>query len=262
MAKKLQNIEQPFDKKFVSTDSQNRSKDISLSDTNFDKFSLSLETIDELIVYYIKNSIKPTVRQNNQNIEVDVIFGNEELFNTVQAEGYYRDKNEKLLYPLIILNRTSVEKNNDFFTKIDANYPEDFYFYEKKFSKKNIYGRTNEINTSREFVKIPIANYVNITFEGVILTNYKIHQNKLIESILYASNSYWGNLSENSYRFLTVVETFSDNSDVSVDNERIIKSNFTLKVKAYLIGDGFQENINKNVEHNYTHLSVKENFKI
>ena len=130
MAKKLQNIEQPFDKKFVSTDSQNRSKDISLSDTNFDKFSLTLETIDELIVYYIKNSIKPTVRQNNQNIEVDVIFGNEELFNTVQAEGYYRDKNEKLLYPLIILNRTSVEKNNDFFTKIDANYPEDFYFYE------------------------------------------------------------------------------------------------------------------------------------
>jgi hypothetical protein len=252
MAKKLPIV--GFDNKVVPK-LDTRSKDISSKGEVFENFNISLLTIDTAIISHLNQNLKPVLEQNGQMIDVETVYSNQELFNTIQMDGYYRDKNEKLLAPLIILSRNSVTKNREYMSKLDANFPQNSYYFEKKYSAKNPYNRmSSQVAPQKEFFKITVPDYVTVTYEGIILTNYVEHQNTLIETILYASDSYWGKSDSNEYRFLTKVESgFSDNSDVSVDNERIIKSSFQLVVNGYIIPNIPYANMNNTKEHNYTH---------
>ena len=261
MAKKLEKI--GFDTKVVQTN-DTRSQDVSSKGENFEKFNVSLLTIDTAIISHLNQNVKPTLEQNGQIIDVETVFSNQELFNTIQMDGYYRDKNEKLLAPLIILTRTSVQKNKEYMMKMDANNPINSYYFEKTYSAKNPYNRTSsQVVQQKEFLKITIPDYVTVTYEGIILTNYMEHQNTLIETLLYISDSYWGKSDKNEYRFLTKVDSsFSDNSDVSVDNERIIKSSFQLVVNGYILPNIPYANMNNTKEHNYTHTKNTINTKI
>lgn len=258
MAKKLENI--GVDKKVVQKN-DTRSHDVSTTGENFEKFNVSLLTIDTAIISHLNQNVRPSLVQNGQTIDVETVFSNQELFNTIQMDGYYRDKNEKLLAPLIVLSRTSVEKNKEYMMKMDANNPINSYYFEKTYSAKNPYNRTSsQVVQQKEFYKITIPDYVTVTYEGIILTNYMEHQNTLIETLVYVSDSYWGKSDKNEYRFLTKVDSsFSDNSDISVDNERIIKSSFQLVVNGYLVTNVPYADRNNTKEHNYTH--TKNTFK-
>lgn len=261
MAKKLANIGR--DEKIVQKNESKRSEDVSTKGIVFENFNVSLLTIDTAIISHLNQNLKPTIIQNNQQIVVETVFANQELFSNIQIDGYYRDKNEKLLSPLIILTRSSVEKNREYMQKLDANSPQNSYYFEKKYSAKNPYNKfTSEVVPQKEFIKIAVPDYINITYSGIILTNYMEHQNTLIETILYASDSYWGKSDSNEYRFLTKLDSsFSDSSEISVDSERIIKSTFELKVSGYILPNIQQANINNGKTHNLIHTKIVTNIK-
>ena len=86
------------------------------TDTSFKKdktkdLHIGLEDIDNAILYYFKNIIKPSVLQDNKQIEVPVIYGAPELWKSVQNDGYYRDFQGKMMVPIIMFKRDSIEKN-------------------------------------------------------------------------------------------------------------------------------------------------------
>jgi predicted PolB exonuclease-like 3'-5' exonuclease len=62
------------------------------------------------ILYYFNNVIKPTVIQNGKRIDVPVIYANSERWNQIQKNGYFRDKKDKIMMPLITFKRTNIEK--------------------------------------------------------------------------------------------------------------------------------------------------------
>mgnify|MGYP000529475636 CR=1 FL=1 len=260
MAKKLSKIGE--DKKFVK-DISKRSEDVSLKGERIENFNISLLTIDTAIISHLNENLRPTVIQNNQQIDVETVFANQELFNNIQIDGYYRDKNEKLLAPLIILTRSSIQKNREYIQKMDANTSQNQYYFEKSYSKKNPYNKfSSQIVPQKEFIKITVPDYVTITYSGIILTNYMEHQNTLIETILYASDSYWGKSDSNEYRFLTKLESsFSDSSEIAVDNERIIKSSFELSVNGYIVTGVPYADMNNGKTHNLTHTKNSINLK-
>ena len=60
------------------------------------------EDIDTSIIYYFNNIIRPTVFQAGENIKVPIIYATPERWSSVQKDGFYRDKDQKLLVPLIL----------------------------------------------------------------------------------------------------------------------------------------------------------------
>ena len=76
----------------------NRAEQVSMKDDTKNKtFSIGLEDIDAALLYYLKDVIKPTVMQNSKQIEVPVIYGSPERWKSMQADGFYRDKNGKTM---------------------------------------------------------------------------------------------------------------------------------------------------------------------
>ena len=77
----------------------------SLRDDTSKPFSVGIKDIDESIMYYFQNVIKPFVVQNGQRIEVPLVYGSPERWKTVQRDGYMRDQRGKLMSPVIMFKR-------------------------------------------------------------------------------------------------------------------------------------------------------------
>lgn len=215
---------------------KNRGNDISLKDEKIKDFTIGLKDIDETLMYYFKNIIKPSVIQNGQRISVPVIYNNPEIWTSIQADGYTRDKNGKLMAPFITFKRENIEKNRNIGNKLDGNQANLYQIFEKKYTQKNIYDKFSLISNRepiREFVKTVVPDYVTLTYTCVIFTNYMEQINPIIESINYVSDSYWGDLKR--FKFKSKIDSFSTVTELNIDEDRVVKSTFTLSLNGYLI---------------------------
>jgi hypothetical protein len=122
----------------------NRAKEISVKNDNVKDFKIGIQDFDESIMYYFKEVIKPFVIQNNTRVNVPVLYGDPENWKSVQADGYYRDANGRLLAPLIMFKRKSVTQNRGLGSKIDGNATKNIQLFEKSFSKRNMYSNFAE----------------------------------------------------------------------------------------------------------------------
>ena len=92
-------------------DSKNRALQKNIKGKDQNDFTIGIKDIDESIVFYFDEVIKPTVLQNGKKKNVPVIYGNQERWKAVQKDGFYRDKNGKIQAPLIMFRRETLEKN-------------------------------------------------------------------------------------------------------------------------------------------------------
>jgi len=239
---------QLVDKSTIRRDEQRSFRDMSLRGNreqtftpgmNFDKnFAVTLKDVDTSIMNYIKDVIRPSIREANETIKVPILYGNEERWNNVRRRGVLRDRNNTIILPVIVLKRTSVEKNTElsqgFEHDVQRKYAE--VLRKPQWSKKNRYDRfsvqTNKKPTFENLVTT-MPNFVNVSYEFVLLTSYMEQMNILIEEFVEHSNNYWGNGED--YKFLSTVESISDASEMTADSERIIKSTFSVITKAYLL---------------------------
>ena len=239
---------QLVDKSTIRRDEQRSFRDMSLRGNreqtftpgmNFDKnFAVTLKDVDTSVMNYIKDVIRPSIREANETIKVPILYGNEERWNNVRRRGVLRDRNNTIILPVIVLKRTSVEKNTElsqgFEHDVQRKYAE--VLRKPQWSKKNRYDRfsvqTNKKPTFENLVTT-MPNFVNISYEFVLLTSYMEQMNILIEEFVEHSNNYWGDGED--YKFLSTVESISDASEMATDSERIIKSTFSVITKAYLL---------------------------
>ena len=239
---------QLVDKSTIRRDEQRSFRDMSLRGNreqtftpgmNFDKnFAVTLKDVDTSVMNYIKDVIRPSIREANETIKVPVMYGNEERWNNVRRRGVLRDRNNTIILPVIVLKRTSVEKNTElsqgFEHDVQRKYAE--VMRKPQWSKGNRYDRfsvqTNKKPTYESLVTT-MPNFVNVTYEFVLLTSYMEQMNFLIEEFVEHNNNYWGDGTD--YKFLSTLESISDASEMTTDSERIIKSTFSVVTKAYLL---------------------------
>jgi hypothetical protein len=218
--------------------SRNRAKDISRKDDKIKDISIGLEDIDQAIQYYFDNILKPTVIQNGNRRAVPVIFGEPEKWKAVQNDGYYRDAGGKIMAPLIMYKRTDVSKNRTLGNKLDGNKVHNFQVFETRYNQKNQYDQfsilTNRIPSKQYYVSV-VPDYIDVTYQCVLFTNFVEQNNKLIEAIQFASDSYWGDLSR--WKFRTKVDSFSITNEYQTENDRTARTDFTLTLNGYLISD-------------------------
>ena len=218
--------------------SRNRGKDLSFKDNKIKDISIGLEDIDGAIQYYFDNIIKPNVVQNGNRVAVPVIFGDAEKWKSVQNDGFYRDKDGKIMAPLIMYKRTNVEKNRTLGNKLDGNKSHLFNVFETRYNAKNFYDKfdilTNRKPSKQYYVSV-VPDYVTVTYECVLFTNFVEQNNSLIEAIEYASDSYWGDFRR--WHFRTRIDTFAVTNIVEQGNDRAARTTFTMTLNGYLIPD-------------------------
>tara|TARA_B110000285_G_C15089380_1_gene598185 strand:- start:687 stop:1439 length:753 start_codon:yes stop_codon:yes gene_type:complete len=217
---------------------ENRGLDVSKLNDTQDDFRVGIKDIDTAIFYYFNEVIKPNVVQNGKQINVPVVYGSPERWKSMQKDGYFRDKNGKMQAPLIVFRRETVEKNRTIGNKMDANNPHNYGVFKQNYSKKNVYDRFSAVNNrvgTTEYHAVAIPDYVNITYSCVIFTDYVEQNNKLIESINFASDSYWGDPS--SFHFRAMIDTFTTSQEIVQGNDRIVKSNFTINLLGHIVTD-------------------------
>lgn len=222
----------------------NRSEQMSVKDDTYKQFVVSLQDIDEAIMYYFQNVIRPFVYQNGTRIEVPVIYGSPEKWKSVQKDGYYKDKNGAIMAPLIMFKRDTLEKNRSLTNKLDANHPNLYTSWAKTYNSKNAYSNFNVLTNRipvEQFVVNVVPDYVNLTYTCAIQTYYVEQMNKIIEAINYASDSYWGD--PERFKFKTSIDSYSTAIEVSDNTNRIIKGTFTIKLFGYIVPDTIQKDV-------------------
>ena len=210
-------------------------------------FSVGIKDIDESIHYYFNNVIRPNVIQNGKRKNVPIIYGNQERWKAVQKDGYYRDKNGKIQAPIIMYKRESLEKNRSLGNKIDAGSPQNLVIFEKKYSRKNFYDRLSVLTNrkeQREYQGVVIPDYVTLTYSCIIFTDYIEQNNKIIEAINYASDSYWGD--PNKFKFRSTIDSYATETDVAQGNDRVTRTTFNITLNGYIIPDSINAQLQGN----------------
>ena len=201
------------------------------------QYSITLKDIDTSIMSYIKNVVRPNVQEANTQVKVPVMYGNEERWVAARKKGVLRDKNNTLILPLIMLKRTAVEKSDmipGYEHDIRRRYTE--IVRNSGWSADNRYTKFNvQIGTMPVFENLvtTIPNYVNITYDFVLWTNFIEQMNPLVETFMEHDKTYWGD--KDTYRFICSLDSVNDASEMNQDGERFIKSTFSVISKAYLL---------------------------
>jgi len=208
--------------------------------------SVGLEDIDYAIKYYFDNVIKPTVVLDGQFHPVHVEYASPERWKSVQADGYYRDSNGKVNVPLIIYKRTNVEKNRSLGNKIDGNNASLFQVFETRYNQRNQYDNfsvlTNRIPNKQYYISV-VPDYVTVTYDVVVFTNYVEQNNKIIEAIEYASDSYWGD--KNRWHFRTMLDSLATTTTINTGEDRFAQTTITLRTYGYLVPDSINAKLSK-----------------
>lgn len=235
----------------------NRGNITSRKDDTVQDVSIGLEDHDEAVMYYFKNVIKPSVISNGDNINVPVMYGVPERWKSIQQDGYYRDKEGKIQTPLIYFKRTSVEKRRDLGNKLDANNPQLYYIFQEKNNKRNQYDNFSALQNrkpSQQFHTVVIPDFVTLNYTCTIWCDYISQMNKLIESINYSSDSYWGD--KEKFKFNTKIDQFSNITELQIGDNRIIKTNFELKLQGYLVPNSINKELSQKPSKFFSKSSV------
>lgn len=222
----------------------NRAYEISQKGDTDINVAVGIKDIDEAVLYYFENVIKPSVTQNNIRRDVPVIYGSPERWKSVQADGYYKDFQGKIQVPLIMFKRDSIDRNRDLGNKLDGNKVHNLIVVEKGFSRRNVYDNfavlSNRIPEKEYIVAFP-PDYVTVTYSCVIFTDFVEQMDKLVEAINFASDSYWGDPTK--YQFRAKIDTYSTQTSLEIGNDRVIKSTFNIVLNGYIIPDSINKEV-------------------
>jgi hypothetical protein len=229
---------------FNPTPTNNRALNTTFKGDTTKPFSVGIQDIDEAIFYYFENVIQPSVTQNGSRLPVPVIYGSPEKWKSYQKDGYYRDQKGKIMAPLIMFKRTDITKNRAIANKLDANNPNNFGVFTKRYSQQNAYDNFKVLNNrvpQKEYYAVVMPDYLTVTYECAIFTYYVEQLNKIVESMEYASDAYWGD--PQRYQFKAMIDSFGFQTELSQDDERIVRSTFSIKINGYIIPELLQKDI-------------------
>jgi len=229
---------------FNPSPTENRALQTSFKGDTVKPFSVGLQDIDEAIFYYFGNVIQPSVIQNGARLPVPIIYGSPEKWKSYQKDGYYRDQQGKIQAPLIMFKRNSIDKNRQIANKLDANNPQNFGVFSKKYTQRNAYDNFKVLNNripQKEYYAVIMPDYLTVTYECIVFTYYVEQLNKIVEAMEYASDAYWGN--PQRYQFKAMIDSFGFQTELAQNDERIVRSTFTIKINGYIIPDILQKDI-------------------
>ena len=198
---------------------------------------VKLYDVDMAIAEHMIDTVLPTVEIFQEKQKIPVVYGNPERWKSVQKDGYLRDKKGVLQIPLVMFKRNSINRDDALSNTMNrhVSYPS-----VSKYSKKHRYDKFSAMTTTQKPVEVydvVIPDYVNITYEVIIWTDFTEHMNKVVEAFQYATDEYWGDKS--GFKFRVKIDSFDNTTEISEGSQRIVRTSFTMAVYAYLLPEQF-----------------------
>jgi hypothetical protein len=223
---------------------QNRAYQTTLKGDTDKDFYIGIKDIDEAVSHYFNDVLKLSVTQNNTRVNIPIIYGTPENWKSIQADGYYRDSNGKLMAPLLMFKRRSITQNRELGNKLDGNLAHNVQTFRTRYNKRNFYSNFSVLNSRSPETKYVVAltpDYVTVEYECMVWTYFVEQMDKLIESLNFASRSYWGD--PNRFQFYSSIDSFEDSITYNVGDNRAVRTNFNLTLNGYLIPDSINKKI-------------------
>lgn len=234
---------------------QNRGLDTK-TDNQDSPITITLQNIDETLINYLNERIKPLIAQDGKQIKVPVMYGNPERWKSVQQDGAIRDIRGKIQLPLIMIRRVSLKKN------LKVNSPINKYLereFETGWNKYNPYDRfavVNEIKPVKKRIVTVTPDYFDLVYECVIWTEYMEQMNKVIEQISFEDDEFWGN--RNKYKFRTKIDEYKMENVLPTNQDRLVRTTFNLNVSAYLLPERMLDKYGKIMQTSQQRYTVKK----
>ena len=222
----------------------NRSQEMSFKGDDTKQYSVGIQDIDEAVFNYFRNVIKPFVMQNGVRREVPIIYGAPERWKSFQRDGYYRDKSNAIMLPIIVIKRDTITKDRSVANKLDANSPNLNGVWQSKFSADNFYDNFATLNNRKPvktFYAVAQPDYVTMEYECLIQTYYMSQLNKIIEACEYASDAYWGDPSK--FKFRAFIDSFTTATELVQNQDRLVKGTFGIRLRGYIIPNTIQKEL-------------------
>jgi hypothetical protein len=143
-----------------------------------------------------------------------------------------------------MFKRNSIDKNRQIANKLDANNPQNFSVFAKKYTQRNAYDNFKVLNNripQQEYYAVVMPDYLTVTYECIVFTYYVEQLNKIVEAMEYASDAYWGN--PQRYQFKAMIDSFGFQTELAQSDERIVRSTFTIKINGYIVPEILQKDI-------------------
>jgi len=224
----------------VINDIGNRGLDNKLDDADQSPLRVTLMSIDETIVNYLSDTIKPLIVDNETSRIVPVLYGTPERWATFRKDGVIREPgSDKAQTPVIMIRRTGIER--DKMTNPSNKYVE--MAWDSGWNRRNVYDKfavLNGIRPSRQFLATIIPDYVTISYDVVLWTEYEEQMSDLIGQIQVEGDEYWG--TRNGFKFRVRIDGFDNQTELEATQDRIVRSTFQMKVSAYLVPDRIVRN--------------------
>ena len=240
--------------RLVNKETVNRAEQVSTKDTSIrggnskksvvpgldygKNYAITLKDIDTSMMKHMKNVMRLKVSSAGEQKDVPIMYANQERWVNARKNNFMKDKSGAIILPLVMFRRTSLEKNTNLYVGLehDLEGKHSRVVRNSQWSKNNRYDRF-AVQTGKkpitENIVTGVPDYVTITYDFIIWTNFIEQMNVILEAFVEQDNTYWGD-AEN-YRFLSKVEGISDSTEMTVDTERFIKSTFSVTTYAYLL---------------------------
>ena len=220
---------------FSPDTSFNRADEVRRDTDSIKTPSCTIYDVDYAIISYIRDIIKPTVIEDDNVIDVPVMYANGEKWSQVQKHGYLRDAKGKLMSPMISIRRNSIAER-DILKKLDVNKNPsgNAMILQNKFTQANSYDRFGLLTNAKptkEFYITSVPEFVEVTYELLIWTSYTEQLNGIIEQIMPTGGFAWGT----SWKFATYIDDYSFETMNNSGEDRIIKATLPVRTKATLL---------------------------
>jgi hypothetical protein len=217
---------------FISND---RAEQVRRDKDSQKNFTVTLYDIDEAILNQLGN-LQLQVTDVGKQVKVPTFFGPPERWVSAQRDGYIRDKQGKVMQPVMILKRSNSENDQSlmFFNRYLDTPAMKLYSEKNKYTKFGaLTGQNAPVN---EIFNVMVPKHMILTYHCIVWTALVEQMNQVIQTIIFNTQDYWG--STKGFRFRVNVEGgYAHTVEIQAEDERLVRTEFDLKTHGYILPD-------------------------
>lgn len=226
----------------------------------------SIETIDTAFFKFIDETLNIHCTTADGFKKVPVIWANSERSYQIKNNVSLRDQNGSLIPPIISISRKSISKdptkkgtyqanlppeNNRITYTEELNQDKTSNFANADTLRKKSVGQLNFITSKKNnkkvyrFKSVLMPVYVMIEYEVHILTSYMQQINEITQPFMTKTGAINSFIIKNeSFRYECFIQQeFSQDTEITAEDEKKHKSVINIKVLGQLVGEGVNQDI-------------------
>lgn len=199
----------------------------------------SIKDVDWAITYELDENFDFHVKQNDKRIKVPVIWDKQERWTWARQRQNLKSVKDKVLLPLIIINRTGQSEHPSHITRPDIstlNTVGRTFSVRQRYSKKNRYDNftvLNDAQPEKEYYRTDVPDFIQVSYDITIYTEYRWQMDDIVDLLQYYNYAYWGNEDKGKI-YYTEIESISTSVEMT-DEARFVQTDMSLSVDGYVI---------------------------